>query len=83
MLVKEYMGGLDKDADGLLTENITMSYYTDSMKLQSEIELYIDKRSGKNYGPARGITISLAKIQLEATLFQLSDNSTVKFHIPS
>ena len=55
MLVKEYMGGLDKDADGLLTENITMSYYTDSMKLQSEIELYIDKRSGKNYGPARAL----------------------------
>ena len=30
---------------------INMSYYTDSAKLQQEIELAIDKRSGRKFGP--------------------------------
>lgn len=28
-----------------------MSYYTDSAKLQQEVELAIDKRSGRKFGP--------------------------------
>lgn len=31
-----------------------MSYYTDSAKLQQEIELAIDKRSGRKFGPPQG-----------------------------
>ena len=33
-LIREYLNGLDKDADGLLSENMNMSYYTDSAALQ-------------------------------------------------
>ena len=51
MLVKEYFKTLDKDADGLLSETIVMSYYTDSLSLQAELDLYIDKRAGRIYGP--------------------------------
>jgi dynein heavy chain, axonemal len=50
-LIKEYLGSLDKDADGLLSENMNMSYYTDSAALQQELELHIDKRSGRRFGP--------------------------------
>ena len=32
----------EKDADGLLSSTITMSYFTDSKKLQGELELSIE-----------------------------------------
>jgi dynein heavy chain len=51
MLVKEYLKTLDKDADGLLSETIVMSYYTESLNLQAELDLYIDKRAGRIFGP--------------------------------
>eukprot|EP00620_Florenciella_sp_RCC1587_P013374 CAMPEP_0182558034 /NCGR_PEP_ID=MMETSP1324-20130603/1743_1 /TAXON_ID=236786 /ORGANISM="Florenciella sp., Strain RCC1587" /LENGTH=2560 /DNA_ID=CAMNT_0024770185 /DNA_START=8 /DNA_END=7690 /DNA_ORIENTATION=+ len=51
LLIKEYLRSLDKDADGLMSNTITMSYYTDSLKLQGEIELPIDKRAGRMFGP--------------------------------
>jgi dynein heavy chain len=51
MIVKEYLKTLDKDADGLLSESIVMSYYTESLNLQAEMDLYIDKRAGRIFGP--------------------------------
>ena len=51
MLVKEYFKTLDKDTDGLLSETIVMSFYTDSLSLQAELDLYIDKRAGRIFGP--------------------------------
>jgi dynein heavy chain len=50
-IINQYLNSLDKDADGFLTAAINMSYYTDSKRLQQEIELPIDKRSGRRYGP--------------------------------
>ena len=50
-LINQYLHSLDKDADGLLSANISMSYYTDSKRLQTELELPIDKRSGRRFGP--------------------------------
>jgi dynein heavy chain len=50
-LINQYLQSLDKDVDGFLSGNINMSYYTDSKRLQQEIELPIDKRSGRRYGP--------------------------------
>ena len=50
-IIETYMASLDKDADGFFTNTINMSYYTDSKRLQGEIELMIDKRSGRRYGP--------------------------------
>jgi dynein heavy chain len=49
--ISEYLKTLDKDADGLLSTNITMSYFTDSAQLQAEMELAIDKRAGRMFGP--------------------------------
>jgi dynein heavy chain len=45
-LINQYLGSLDKDVDGFLTNTINMSYYTDSKRLQESLELPIDKRSG-------------------------------------
>lgn len=42
-IVNQYLGSLDKDTDGFVTGTINMSYYTDSKRLQQEIELPIDK----------------------------------------
>jgi dynein heavy chain len=50
-VINQYLGSLDKDTDGFLSTNINMSYYTDSKRLQQELELPIDKRSGRRYGP--------------------------------
>jgi dynein heavy chain len=50
-VINQYLNSLDKDVDGFVTGNINMSYYTDSKRLQQEIELPIDKRSGRRYGP--------------------------------
>lgn len=50
-IINEYLATLDKDTDGFLTTGISMSYYTDSKRLQEEMELPIDKRSGRRYGP--------------------------------
>lgn len=46
-LISQYLSSLDKDTDGFLTNVINMSYYTDSKRLQQELELPIDKRSGR------------------------------------
>jgi len=53
-IIKNYLGGLDKDTDGILSKNIIMSYYTSSYTLQQEMEGYIDKRSGSFFGPPMG-----------------------------
>ena len=50
-VINQYLNSLDKDTDGFLTATINMSYYTDSNRLQQELELPIDKRSGRRYGP--------------------------------
>jgi dynein heavy chain len=50
-LMSEYLNSLDKDTDGFFTITVNMSYYTDAARLQAEIELPIDKRSGRRYGP--------------------------------
>ena len=50
-VINQYLNNLDKDTDGFLTATINMSYYTDSNRLQQELELPIDKRSGRRYGP--------------------------------
>ena len=50
-VISQYLNTLDKDVDGFITANINMSYYTDSKRLQQELELPIDKRSGRRYGP--------------------------------
>ena len=33
---------LDKEADGILSKNIVMSYYTSSFTLQNELKGYVD-----------------------------------------
>ncbi|KAL7445854.1 hypothetical protein ACHAXM_010428 [Skeletonema potamos] len=53
-IIKNYLNSLDKDADGMMSKNIVMSYHTSSFSLQSEIEGYIDKRSGNIFGPPMG-----------------------------
>lgn len=53
-IMLEYLRNLDRDTDKLMSTNINMSYYTDSKKLQNEIELAIDKRSGRKFGPSQG-----------------------------
>jgi dynein heavy chain len=50
-LISQYLQGLDKDVDGFMSTTINMSYFTDSKRLQQELELPIDKRSGRRYGP--------------------------------
>ena len=52
--VAKYLQSLDKDLDGMLSYNIVMSYFTDSAKLQVDLELPIDKRAGRMFGPATG-----------------------------
>jgi len=53
-IMLEYLRNLNKDVDKLIYTSINMSYYTDSAKIQSEIELAIDKRSGRKFGPPQG-----------------------------
>ena len=53
-IIKNYLDSLDKDADGIISKNIVMSYYTSSFTLQQEMEGYIDKRSGTFFGPPMG-----------------------------
>lgn len=53
-IMQEYLRNLDKDADKMLSTTINLSYYTDSAKLQSELELAIERRSGRKYGPPQG-----------------------------
>ena len=50
-VINQYLGSLDKDTDGFITGTISMSYYTDSKRFQQDLELPIDKRSGRRYGP--------------------------------
>ena len=50
-IINQYLRSLDKDTDGFLTHTINMSYFTDSKRLQTDLELPIDKRSGRRYGP--------------------------------
>lgn len=52
--IRHYLGSLDKDIDNILSKNIVMSYYTSSFTLQRELEGYIEKRSGSNFGPPLG-----------------------------
>lgn len=52
--IRHYLGGLDRDIDNIMTKKIVMSYYTSSFTLQRELEGYIEKRSGSNFGPPMG-----------------------------
>lgn len=47
-LVKEYLRNMDED---MTSGSINMNYYTDSKSLQFQIEQYVEKRSGRIYGP--------------------------------
>jgi dynein heavy chain len=47
-LAKEYLRNLEEGTVGAV---ISMNYFTDSYALQKQLELKIDKRSGKIYGP--------------------------------
>ncbi len=51
MIANQYLSGLDKDTDGMLSRNINMNYYTDSKALQMELELQVEKRNGRCFGP--------------------------------
>ncbi len=51
MVVNKFLSGLDKDMDGILSSNINMNYYTDSKALQMELELQVEKRNGRRFGP--------------------------------
>ena len=51
-IMKKFLSNLSNE--DFLSKNIVMSYYTTSLTLQREIESYIDKRSGTNYGPPMG-----------------------------
>ena len=53
-IINNYLNGLDKETDGIMSKNIVMSYYTSSYTLQQEVESYIDKRSGNYFGPPMG-----------------------------
>lgn len=47
-ILKNFLRDLDDD---MLFSMINMNYYTDSFKLQQQLESVIDKRSGKMFGP--------------------------------
>ena len=53
-IIQNYLKSLDKDADGIISKYVSMSYYTSSYTLQLELEGYIDKRSGRSFGPPMG-----------------------------
>ena len=50
-VINQYLGSLDKQVDGFISTTINMSYFTDSKSVQADLELPIDKRSGRRYGP--------------------------------
>lgn len=52
ILVSEYLSSLVSTQANWQTATINMNFYTDSLALQQQLEQNIDKRSGKNYGPA-------------------------------
>ncbi|TYZ65632.1 hypothetical protein PybrP1_006817 [[Pythium] brassicae (nom. inval.)] len=47
-IIKNFLRDLDDD---MLFSAINMNYYTDSFKLQQQLEAVIDKRSGRMFGP--------------------------------
>ena len=47
-LVREYLKSIDEVMNG---STINMNYYTDAATLQAQLEMPIDKRSSKTYGP--------------------------------
>ncbi|KAF4030914.1 Dynein heavy chain C-terminal domain [Phytophthora infestans] len=47
-ILTNFLRDLDDD---ILFSNINMNYYTDSAKLQQQLESVIDKRSGRMFGP--------------------------------
>ncbi len=51
MIANKYLAGLNKDTDGILSSNININYYTDSSALQMELELQVEKRNGRRFGP--------------------------------
>jgi dynein heavy chain, axonemal len=54
ILVSDYLNTLTTNEDGWTFASINMNFYTDSLALQQQLEQYIDKRSGKSYGPPSG-----------------------------
>ncbi|KAF1327364.1 Sporangia induced dynein heavy chain, partial [Globisporangium splendens] len=48
MILKNFLRDLDED---MLFSMVNMNYYTDSYKLQQQLESVIDKRSGRMFGP--------------------------------
>jgi dynein heavy chain len=53
-IIQNYLNSLDKDADGIISKYVSMSYFSSSYSLQLELEGYIDKRSGRSFGPPMG-----------------------------
>ena len=51
ILVNEYLSSLTASDESYKNALINMNYYTDSASFQLQLEQYIDKRSGKTYGP--------------------------------
>ena len=49
-----FLRSLDKDTDGLLSVNVVMSYFTDSLQLQAEMEARDRQALGPHVRPARG-----------------------------
>ena len=47
-LIKEYLHNMDESK---ISATINMNYFTDSKTLQNQLELYVEKRSGRIYGP--------------------------------
>jgi len=51
-IVKQYLNSFkDSGSDDMLSNIISMNYYTESPQLQAQIESRIDKRSGRMFGP--------------------------------
>lgn len=49
-VVRSTIGALDQDSEYLLV-NVPFSFYTTSAAVQRAMELHLEKKVGKNYGP--------------------------------
>jgi len=54
ILVNDYLSSLSVVDETFKFSTINMNFYMDSYSLQMQLEQYIDKRSGKTYGPLSG-----------------------------
>jgi dynein heavy chain len=52
VLANEYLASMSMADESYKSALVSMNFYTDSASLQTQLEQYIEKRSGKTYGPA-------------------------------